>query len=76
MRMISASADIIERAELDAAGPDECVSFFLAEPRGQDLRLVDVRAMGPDDFDGRSDARVRLTDSVDPSSSRGRGIGA
>ena len=66
MRAITASADIIERAKLETAGPGECVSFFVAETVGDDLRLVDVRVMGPEDFDRRSDVHVSLAEHVRP----------
>ena len=66
MRAITASDDIIGRAELDTAGPGECVTFFLAETVGEDMRLVDVRVMGPDDFDRRSDFHVSLAEHVRP----------
>ena len=66
MRAITASADIIERAELDCSRDSECVSFFLAETIGEDLRLVDVRVTGPEDFDRRSGVHVSLAEHVRP----------
>jgi hypothetical protein len=66
MRAVIGSADVLERAKLFSTSAEECVAFFVAEPVGEDLRLVDVRPMRPGDFAGRSDAHVQLADHVRP----------
>lgn len=66
MRAITGSGDVMEAANLDTSIFEESVSFFLAEPTPEGLRLVDVRAMAPADFAARTDEHVQLADHVRP----------
>ncbi len=66
MRAITGSANVMDAANLDTSIFEESVSFFLAEPIPDGLRLVDVRAMGPGDFAARTNEHVALADHVRP----------
>ena len=66
MRAITGSGNVMDAANLDTSIFEESVSFFLAEPTPDGLRLVDVRAMGPEDFAARTDEHVALADHVRP----------
>ncbi|MGB0096168.1 MAG: hypothetical protein WBP81_26980 [Solirubrobacteraceae bacterium] len=66
MLAITGSGDVMTAANLDTSIFEESVAFFLAEPIPEGLRLVDVRAMGPEDFAARTDEHVALADHVRP----------
>jgi hypothetical protein len=66
MRSISCAPEILERAGLGRGPTVEQVAFFLAQPLDDGLRLVDVRAMGPADFDHQSAMHVSLAEHVRP----------
>src|SRR3712207_2503061 len=67
MRLVSCAPELLERAGLRAGPTVEHVAFFLARPlAGGGLRLVDVRPIGPRDFDHQSALHVSLAEHVRP----------